>query len=158
MKLYRNLNIIRIILEVSIIVIVFLLIGLYIKRHDPFLLGYLYSPTVILSIVLSLYYGFSGGLLFIATIAMISLFLYTPFPYEQMLWNLLIILIGSEFRYYWLQRVKASETESEYLKQQISRLRKELFLIKLSHEQLEFNYIVRPYSLRQMILELKKIY
>lgn len=94
--------------------------------------------------------------MFIVTISIISFFIYIPFPYEQVIWNLMLILICSEFRYYWLQRIKNAETELEYLKFQISKLRKELFLLRLSHEQLEFNYIVRPYSLRRMILELKE--
>ncbi|WP_457600443.1 hypothetical protein [Hydrogenivirga sp.] len=114
-----------------------------------------YSPTAVTSLVLSLYYGFAGGVPFITLMSVASFYLYEDFPMKELLWNTLIVLIASEFRYYWLRRIRSAELEKEYLQEHITRLRKELFLIKLSHDQLEFNYIVKPYSLRQMVRELR---
>ncbi len=144
-----------ILLEVLIFSLLFVFIGYFFHGEDPLFMNTPFSPTVLLSLVLSLYYGFSGGLPFFGVLSVVSFLLYKEFPLIQLLWNLLIILISAEFRHYWYRRVKSAELEREYTQEQIARLRKELFLLKLSHDQLEFNYVAKPYSLRSMIRELR---
>ncbi|NPA32232.1 MAG: hypothetical protein GXO04_01250 [Aquificae bacterium] len=142
--------------EVFFLSLVFLVAGFFLRKEDPLFLKTPYSPSLLLSLIFSLYYGFSGGLSFLAFLALSSLLLYEEFPTHALLWNLLIVLIASEFRYYWFRRIKGAEMERDYAKEQLSRLRKELFLLKLSHDQLEFNYIVKPYSIRGILQELRK--
>ena len=64
--------------------------------------------------------------------------------------------MASEFHYYWQKRIKEAELEKEYLEEQVSTLRREMFILKLSHDQLELNYVLRPYSLRRILEELKE--
>ena len=144
-----------ILFEVLIFSAFFVLTGYFFHREDPLFMKTPYSPSVLLSLVLSLYYGFAGGLVFFGILLSASLFLYKDIPVVPLLWNLLVVLISAEFRYYWHRRVKDAEIEKEYVKEQASRLRKELFMLKLSHDQLEFNYVAKPYSLRSMIRELR---
>jgi len=143
-------------LEVVVIASVFWIAGFFFSKEDPLLLKYKYSPTFLLSLVLSLYYGFTGGMLFLGVVFLTAFFYYKPFPYTEFLWDLLIVLIASEFRYYWSKRTRSAELEKEYFEEQVSRLRKELFLLKLSHDQLELNYVVKPYSLRRILEEIKQ--
>ncbi|NPA42106.1 MAG: hypothetical protein GXO18_07540 [Aquificae bacterium] len=145
-----------VLLEVVLFSVLFILVGYIFKSEDPLFMKTPFSPTVLLSLVFSLYYGFAGGLSFFGILLVASFLLYKDIPITSLLWNLLVVLIASEFRYYWARRIRSAELEKEYLQEQISRLRKELFMLKLSHDQLEFNYIVKPYSLRRMIADLRE--
>ncbi|NPB08173.1 MAG: hypothetical protein GXN96_04500 [Aquificae bacterium] len=145
-----------VLLEVLLISLILWSSGVIFSREDPLLIKQKYSPTLLVALVLSLYYGFTGGILFIAAVFAVAFFYYKPFPYLEFLWDLLIVLIASEFRYYWGKMVRSAEQEKEYLEEQVSRLRKELFLLKLSHDQLELNYVIKPYSLRRMLEEIKQ--
>ncbi|WP_461828702.1 PelD GGDEF domain-containing protein [Aquifex sp.] len=115
-----------------------------------------FSPSLLVGLVLALYYGLPSSLLFLLIITILSYFLYPSLPYKELLWHLLVFLVASEFHYYWQKRVREVELEKEYLEEQISLLRKELFLLKLSHDQLELNYVLKPYSLRRILEELKE--
>ncbi|RLJ70113.1 PelD-like GGDEF domain-containing protein [Hydrogenivirga caldilitoris] len=145
-----------ILLEVLGFAVAYTIIGFLLRREDPFFFNTLLSPSILISMVLSLYYGFRGGLPFVGLLSLASVLLYEKFPIPELLWNTIVVLIASEFRYYWSRRIKTAEFERDYLQEHIDRLKKELFLLKLSHDQLEFNYIVKPYSLRRMIKELRE--
>ncbi len=154
--LFRNLLPGIILLEVLLFSLIFILIGFGLKKQDPLFLKAPYSPMLILSLVFSLYYGFVGGVVFLLFASIVSLIVYKNFPIESLLFNSLFVLIASEFRYYWNRRIKAIESEAEYLQEYAESLRKELFVLKISHKQLEYNYIMRPYSIRNMIKELRE--
>ncbi|NPB06977.1 MAG: hypothetical protein GXO03_05160 [Aquificae bacterium] len=143
-------------IEVVLLAVLLWVTGVVFFKQDPLLVNEKYSPTLLLSLVISLYYGFTGGLLFIAVLSALAYFYYEPFPYQEILWNLLVVLIASEFRFYWEKRIRLAEMEREYLTKQVDKLRKELFLMKLSHDQLELNYIVKPYSLRRLLEQVKE--
>ncbi len=144
-----------ILFEVAVLSLLYMGVGYLFGPKDPLFLHTPFSPALILSLVLSLYYGFRGGIPFLGIMALASLFLYKDFPFRPFMWNLLIVFVASEFRYYWSRSVRSAELEREYLKEQLSRLRREFFMLKLSHDQLEFNYIVKPYSIRRIIADLR---
>ncbi len=154
--LFRNLLPGIILLEVLLFTLIFILIGFGLNKQDPLFLKTPYSPMLILSLVFSLYYGFVGGVVFLLFASIVSLIAYKDFPIESLLFNSLFVLIASEFRYYWNRRIKTMESEAEYLQEYAESLRKELFVLKISHKQLEYNYIIRPYSIRNMIKELRE--
>jgi len=154
-NLFRVSSLLIVIGETLLASIVLFFIGFF-SEDDPLLLKHFFSPTILMGIVLSLYYGLMSGLIFLLAITIISFFLYKPLPYRELLWNLLIILVTSEFHYYWQKRIREAELEKEYLEKQIYILRKELFFLKLSHDQLELNYVLKPFSLRKILEELKE--
>lgn len=157
MKRFLNVPSLPIVIgEIFLASLLLFLIGFLFSKDDPLLLKHFFSPTLLIGLVLALYYGLISSLLFLSIITLISLFLYTPLPYQELLWHLLVFLIASEFHYYWQKRIREAELEKEYLEEQISILRKELFLLKLSHDQLELNYVLKPYSLRRILEELKE--
>ena len=155
LKGVKNLIPYVVLFEVVAFSAVFFTVGYIFNREDPLFMKTYFSPTTVVSLVLSLYYGFAGGIPFLLLLSVLSTYIYGRLLIYELLWNLLIVMVAAEFRYYWLRRIRSSELEKEYLNEQIARIRKELFLIKLSHDQLEFNYIVKPYSLRGMIKELR---
>lgn len=142
--------------EIFLVSLILFILGFFLSRNDPFFLKTPFSPTLLIGLVLSLYYGFTSSLLLLLIISIASLFFYSPPPYQELLWHLLIFLVASEFHYYWQKKIQETQLEKEYLEEQISILRKELFLLKLSHDQLELNYVLRPYSLRRILEELKE--
>ena len=145
-----------IIAEIFIASLILFLIGFLFSKDDPLLLRSFFSPTLLVGLILSLYYGLTSSILFLLIITIASFFLYSPPPYRELLWHLLVFLVASEFHYYWQKRIKEVELEKEYLEEQISILRRELFVLKISHDQLELNYVLKPYSLRRILEELKE--
>lgn len=155
-KLFNISTIPIIIGEVVLASLLLFFIGFTSSKDDPLLLKHFFSPSLLVGLVFALYYGLLSSLLFLLIITIISFFLYSSPPYKELLWHLLVFLVASEFHYYWQKKVREVELEKEYLEEQISLLRKELFLLKLSHDQLELNYVLKPYSLRRILEELKE--
>lgn len=144
-----------ILIEISLFSIFSIGIQYFINKRDPFFINTFFSPTLLMSMVFSLYYGFLGGFIFWGILVLSCFYFYKDFPLQQIIWNLLIVLIASEFRYYWQRRINTAEIEKNYLLEQIKSLRKNLYFLNLSHEQMEFNYIMKSYSLREMINEVR---
>jgi len=144
-----------ILLEILLFSVISIVIEYFFNKNDPLFFYTYFSPTLLISIAFSLYYGFIGGLTFFGILVLSSLFFYKSFPLQEIFWNLLIVLVASEFRYYWQRRIQSAESEKQYLLQQIDNMRKNLYLLNLSHDALESNYIIKPYSLREMINEIK---
>ncbi len=142
--------------EVILCVFLLIIVGININENDPLLFSLKYSPVIFISLILSLTHGFTGGLTFITSLFLVSTFFYKGIPFKDLLWNLLVVLITAEFRYYWGRKFKETEVESKYIKEKLERIKKELFLLKVSHDKLELNYIVKPYSIRNAISELKR--
>lgn len=152
----KNLIPYLIIIEIFVFSVFLISVQYFFNRDDPLFFHGYFSPTLLMSIGFSLYYGFIGGLSFFTFLVFIALFFYKNFPLQHIIWNFLIILITSEFRYHWQRRIRSVEAERDYFVEQIESMRKTLYFLKLSHDQMEFNYIVKPYSLREMISELKE--
>ena len=153
---FRSSSASAVIIEVLIVSSVLFLVGFSVSKDDPLLIKQYFSPALLAGLVLSLYYGLASSILFLTFLTLASFFFYPNPPYKELLWHLLIFLIASEFHYYWKKHIKEVELEKEYLENQVSILRKELFLLKLSHDQLELNYVLKPYSLRRILEELKE--
>jgi len=145
-----------IVIESFVAALALFLIGFLFSKEDPLLLKGFFSPTLLVGLVFALYYGLVSSMLFLLIVAVTSFFLYSPPPYRELLWHSLIFLVASEFHYYWQKRIKEAELEKDYLEEQVSILRREMFILKLSHDQLELNYVLRPYSLRRILEELKE--
>lgn len=142
--------------EVAVFVIVIYAIGYFFNEKDPFFLQTPYSPTLLLSTVLALYYGFSGGFLFVVLLVVGSYLHYKRILFEPILWNVLFVLIASEFNYYWKRRIRLTEGENRYLSERLENLRGNFLLLKMLYDQIEFNYIARPYSLRDILKSLRR--
>jgi len=80
-----------IILELLVVSIAIFVIGWFLNKDDPLFLKSEYQIINLLAVVLSLYYGFSGGLTFVLILSFAYLLFYKPFPYIQLLQNLLFV-------------------------------------------------------------------
>ncbi|MDQ7066885.1 MAG: hypothetical protein Q9M40_02155 [Sulfurimonas sp.] len=77
--------------------------------------------------------------------------LYPVFAYIEFLVALMMTLIFSEFHYYWGQKIKQAEIQANYRGAKLDELSKAFYTLKISHDQLEKNYVVKPMSIRNSI-------
>lgn len=105
--------------------------------------------------VITLYSGLGFGLLSLIPFSLALFTFYNRFPYDFFLWHLLFTLILGEFQYIWDRRIEQIKEEKKYLEEKLDDMGKNYFLLRASHEQLERNYILRPFSARSALLEVR---
>jgi hypothetical protein len=135
----------------------FVIVGIFL------FLGYLFNPTdiafvhtqisylIILLAVITLFHGFENGLLAVGIISIALWFFYKPFPYTEFLISLMMTMIFSEFHYYWTKRIRELKVEADYKTTKLDELAKAFYTLRISHDQLEKNYVVKPMSIRNAI-------
>ncbi len=147
-----------IMVEIFILVFGMYLIGFYFNREDPLFinseLNFLYNILPIA--LITLFYGMFAGLFYFAIFTGFAYILYPSISYTYFLSLFLLLLVFSEFWFYWNGKLKEADIEYNYMNQRLKDLAKEFTLLKLSHEQLEKAYISKPISLRQLISEIRK--
>ena len=113
--------------------------------------GYLYF---VLALFFSLYYGLLVGVISVGIIfTIIYLFSHT-FNLTFFLDTLLIALLGGEFYFYANLKALQLEEQIEYLSEKLRRISRSAFFTKLSHDNLEKNYLVKPYSIRKLVFDI----
>ena len=137
--------------ETLIIVSLYLFVGYLIDPNDICLLDGEVSYILILLAVITLFHGFENGILAVSIIAAAMWFAYESFQYIEFLVTLMMTMIFSEFHYYWTQKIKKAEVETNYKAVKLDELSKAFYTLKISHDQLEKNYIVKPMSIRNSI-------
>ncbi|MBX0310599.1 MAG: PelD GGDEF domain-containing protein, partial [Sulfurihydrogenibium sp.] len=116
--------------------------------------GYLFYLLPLL--VFTLYYGLVAGIISFFIIVLMAFFFYKEFPTVYILWLFLFVLVASEFNYYWSENVKKAEEKFKYTSEKLRDLARELMLLKISHDQLEKQYIIKPISIREVIYQIKQ--
>jgi hypothetical protein len=137
--------------ETMIIVSMYLLVGYAIDPNDICILDGEISYILILLAVITLFHGFENGMLTLAILAVAIWLTYPLFQYIEFLVALLMTMIFSEFHYYWTQKIKNAETNAEYRGTKLDELSKAFYTLKISHDQLEKNYVIKPMSIRNSI-------
>jgi hypothetical protein len=131
---------------------------MYTNPSDPLFIeskfGYLFYLLPLL--VFTLYYGLVAGIISFFTIVLMAFFFYKEFPTVYILWLFLFVLVASEFNYYWSENVKKAEEKFKYADVKLRDLARELMLLKISHDQLEKQYIIKPISIREVIYQIKQ--
>ena len=157
-KFLKELNLKILIAEIFIFTLALLFIGMYTNPSDPLFIeskfGYLFYLLPLL--VFTLYYGLFAGIISFFIIVLIAFFFYKEFPTVYILWLFLFVLVASEFNYYWSENVKKAEEKFKYADGKLRDLARELMLLKISHDQLEKQYIIKPISIREVIYQIKQ--
>ena len=141
-------------LETAGIVGIFLLIGYILNPHDVCFIQTQISYALILLAIVTLFHGFENGLIAIGMLSGAMWFFYPEFPYTNFLVLLLMTMIFSEFHYYWTKKIKELQVEANYKTTKLNELSKAFYSLKISHDQLEKNYVVKPMSIRGAIEEI----
>ncbi|MBU1659406.1 hypothetical protein KKG72_10195 [bacterium] len=142
--------------ETLVIVTAYLFIGYMIDPNDICILGGQISYMLILLSIVTLFHGFESGMMTTGILAVAMWYFYPIFQYVDFMVALMMTLIFSEFNYYWNKRIKEAETDSEYRGLKLNELSKAFYTLKISHDQLEKNYVIKPMSLRNSLSIIKE--
>jgi hypothetical protein len=137
--------------EIFLLTALFLAVGWYFNREDPFFIKSEYDLINLLVVALSLYYGYFGAIVLISFLSVGYFFFYQPFPLNTFLQNLLFALLSSEFRYIWDKKIKLALADKAYAEQMAELYRRELFNLKFDYDLLERQFVLSPYSLRNIL-------
>lgn len=140
--------------ETAAIVGIFLLIGYFFNPQDICFVQTQISYALIILAIVTLFHGFENGLIAIGILSGAMWFSYAEFPYTNFLVLLLMTMIFSEFHYYWTKKIKELQVEADYKTTKLNELSKAFYSLKISHDQLEKNYVVKPMSIRGAIEEI----
>ncbi len=147
----------RVFVDTLSVLIVYMVIGYFINPNDILLINKQFQTFIIIIAIISLFYGFPAGILSMLVFLVIGFTFYPQFPLYQFLWYLALTLIFSEAHYLWNSKILKLEKEKEYLNEKLKYLRENLFTLKISHDQIEKNYVLKPMSIRNVLNEINKM-
>ena len=98
-------------------------------------------------------YGAAAALGLLATWAVLA---GSPqFPRLYFLGGAIATLIAGEFGSFWRLQVLRLQESQHFLNDKVERLTRRLYLVKLSHDELEYEMVDRPGTLRESLIELR---
>ncbi len=142
-------------LETFIIITAFLAISYVFSPHDICLLDVKIPYLLIILTIITLFHGFESGIFAMGIIAFAMWYFYPNFQYVDFLILLTMTLLFSQFHYYWSIRIREAELTSEYKNIKLNELSKAFYTLKISHDQLEKNYVTKPMSLRDSLISIR---
>lgn len=80
-----------------------------------------------------------------------------PFPQEYFLGGLVLVLMAGQFADVWNNRLARIRAANAYLDERLTSLTRAHYLLRLSHQRLEHELLVRPVTLSDMIVELRPL-
>ncbi len=152
---YRELIVKYAYLETAIIMVLYFSVGYLTNPNDLCMVSQKISFLTIVMALITLFHGLSSGLL-----ATLLLFVamntgYAQFDYAFFLKEFVLVLIFGEFHFYWSRTIEQHRTLAAFTETKLSELSKAFYTLKISHDQLEKNYVFKPMSLRQAIRSIK---
>lgn len=145
-------------IETLIIVLTYLGFGYFLDPKDVCILNGEISYILILLAVITLFHGFESGMLAMGVMAFAMWLFYPSFQYVEFLTTLMMTLLFSEFHYYWEKRINEAEADTQYRNIKLNELSRAFYTLKISHDQLEKNYVTKPMSLRNSIMGIKQLF
>ncbi|MEF3280069.1 MAG: hypothetical protein K6357_03790 [Elusimicrobiota bacterium] len=157
-RIFSEISILGLIFELLLISFVFFSIGYISNKADPLLINSEINILLILICVITLFYGLFSGVIVMAVVGFGLYYFYKPFPYNYFVNNLFFMLIFSEFHFFWNRTIKKLEKQNKYTELKLGELTRNFYALKLSHDQLEKSYILKPNSLRNTLQQIKNLY
>ncbi len=144
--------------EVVLFYVLALVISYFINPEDPLFVNNLgINLYMFLLMIISLFYGLWYGIIGILILIAFLFYYYSEISYIFVMLHLLVVLIGGVFYYFFNRKVEQVEEEKYFLADRLDTLIKNFFLLKLSYEQLEKNYLLKPYSLRDVLKDIREM-
>ncbi|MEO1958667.1 MAG: hypothetical protein ABGX23_03855, partial [Nautiliaceae bacterium] len=139
-----------------IFMIVFLLNYFFDREHllypDSFVNPYMYvfvAVSLFYSLLVSIFYF----ILYFGAEYIIYHKVNLPILFEMFL---LMVIMG-EFTTYWNNKLSKYKEQNDYLKNRLEEVGNAYYLLKISHDELEKNYILKPFSIREVLREVKEL-
>ena len=137
--------------ETIIITILYLALGYTIDPNDICMVDKDAPYLIMFLAIITLFHGLESGILSLTIITVTMWFSYETFQYIDFLVALIMTMIYSQFHRYWTNKINKMHFDAEYRSRKISELSRAFYTLKISHDQLEKNYVVKPMSIRNSI-------
>ena len=134
---------------------IFIFIGFFIDPQDPLLIKYHAFYVVTLITILTLFHGLISAILCICIAALVFNFGYSEFPTRFFLQLTVLVLIIGQFHYLWAKKQLQNKSVLAYKIAKLDEVSNAFYTLKISHDQIEKNYVFKPMSLRSNVLEIK---
>ena len=144
--------------ETSIITLFYIAIGYYLFPSDPLMLESKAPFIAILLTIVTLFHGAKHGILSLFSLNIILYLFYQPYPINQLLAYLLLVLILGQFYHYWFKKIESFEAASLYTKERLNEVNHAFYALKISHDTLEKSYTLKPASIRSAFKELENLH
>lgn len=139
-------------------------LGLWLRYDDPLTLIGTFRWVLLVPILLALRYGsllgVFGMLCLVSSWFILRFFGFypsLPFPESTMLGGFVIILICGEFADMWRVKLMRADSASSYALERLQNLTQRYVLLRLSHDRLEENLLVKPYTVRDALVRLREL-
>ncbi len=150
-------------LETLALTLLLPLTGALLDRSDPFFVRSAFPWLWFGPLLAALRYGVapavaSAGLIALlwqicALIGLVS----GPYPLHFMLGGALMLLISGQFGSVWDTRLRRADQLSRHASERFEQLSRAYFMVRHSHDRLEQNLVSRPVTLRQAMMELRRL-
>ena len=143
-------------LETLLWPLVFVLLAWYSNPANPFYIDEGFPWPWLGPWLIGLRYGVGYGVA--AALGLLgawALFALPEFPRLYFLGGAIMTLIAGEFGSYWRMHVLRLQESMHFLNDKVERLTRRLYLVKLSHDELEYEMVDRPGTLRESLIELR---
>ncbi|MBL7251333.1 PelD GGDEF domain-containing protein [Alloalcanivorax marinus] len=151
-------------LEAPLLVVAAVGIGFLVRPDDPLIFTGGIRWSIVVVLVVALRYGSligSTGMFTLVALWFVcqALGLYPgmPFPELTFLGGYIIVLITGEFADMWRVRLMRAESQAAYAEERLRNLTQRHVLLRLSHDRLEENLLVKPYTVRDALLRLRDV-
>ncbi|RLB11736.1 MAG: hypothetical protein DRG39_03570 [Deltaproteobacteria bacterium] len=155
--LFQDIALKFILFEILVFLVSYLIVGFSVSPEDPLLIKQPFSYFMVFLVTVTLFYGLTGGMIAIFSAVPALIYFYKPFPMDFFLWHLLVTLISGEFHYYWNRKIALSDEERRYIQEKFEDIKKDLFLLKISHDQMERSYLIKPVSVRRVLKDIREL-
>ncbi len=153
-----------VVLEAVVLSFLVVVVGLWLRPEDPLAMQANFRWGMFVPIVIALRYGSLAGVLgmFCLLVSWLGLnragfYAGVPFPEGTMLGGFILSLVCGEFADLWRVRLQRAESAASYALERLQNLTQRHVLLRLSHDRLEENLLVRPYTVRDALLRLRHL-
>lgn len=143
-------------LEVTLIMITYFAIGFLTDPNDICMINTKFSVLTFTLALITLFHGILPGVYAILLFGVVMRVGYETFDYIYFLREFVLVLVFGEFHYYWDQKIIKQKVEWEFTNKRVAELGKAFYMLKVSHDQIEKSYVVKPMSLRNAIYSIKE--
>ena len=141
----------------SLILSLFFVSALYFLSSDITVKLDSYHDIALLFLaIITLYNGTFFGIVSLAVIAFGIYFFTLEYDLQTILAYLVFVLLLGEFHFHFQRQKEVDKEEKQYLKAKFRELSNAFFALKVSHDQLEKGYLLKPVTLRSLIIELSQ--
>jgi hypothetical protein len=139
-----------------VFMIVFLLNYFFDREHllypDSFVNPYMY-----VFVAVSLFYSLLASIFYFILYFGAEYLIYHKVNLPILFEMFLLMVIMGEFTTYWNNKLSKYKEQNDYLKNRLEEVGNAYYLLKISHDELEKNYILKPFSIREVLREVKEL-